>query len=271
MRSVFHTEKKIDRVWDLKGSTVGRKSGEGESVLKDLDILEEGKKLRFRNEREREAFMSQLEVDAAFLATMGIMDYSLLLGLHNDCGDDASYSSSVDGGGGVDEKITPRLSERKVGLDTGGGDLSSSAIKESSTEPPLPMTNTPHRRNVLMRKSIHGNGSSPPRKQPPPSHPKGGGGGRSSSSPKKSSTPPSSSLASNPITSMSDLGIQGGTPLRPETYYCGIIDILQYYNARKMGETVIKKAAGGDADNISCVDPETYGKRFIKFIGDLVE
>ena len=87
----------------------------------------------------------------------------------------------------------------------------------------------------------------------------------------KSSLPPTSASASNPITSNSDLGIQGGTPLRPETYYCGIIDILQYYNARKMGETVIKKAAGGDADNISCVDPETYGKRFVKFIGDLVE
>ena len=105
MRSVFHTEKKIDRVWDLKGSTVGRKSNKGESVLKDLDILEEGKKLRFRNGSEREAFLKQLEIDAAFLATMGIMDYSLLLGLHNDCGDDASYSSSVDGGGGVDEKV----------------------------------------------------------------------------------------------------------------------------------------------------------------------
>ena len=68
------------------------------------------------------------------------------------------------------------------------------------------------------------------------------------------------------------LGIQGGTPLRPETYYCGIIDILQYYNTRKMGETVIKKAAGGDTDNIRCVDPETYyGKRFVKFISDLME
>ncbi len=277
MRSVFHTEKKIDRVWDLKGSTVGRKSGEGESVLKDLDILEEGKKMRFRNESEREAFLMQLEVDAAFLATMGIMDYSLLLGLHNDCdgaccsngGDDgACCSNGGDDGGdddnGVDQKITPTQSERKGELDTTGD--SSLTTKGSSTEPPLPMTNTPHRRNVLMRKTI--NGSSPPRK-PPPSHLKEGGG-QSSSSVKKSS-PPSTSSASNPITSMSDLGIQGGTPQRPETYYCGIIDILQYYNARKMGETVIKKAAGGDAGNISCVDPETYGKRFVKFIGDLVE
>ncbi len=263
MRSVFHTEKKIDRVWDLKGSTVGRKSGEGESVLKDLDILEEGKKLRFRNGSEKKAFLMQLEVDSAFLATMGIMDYSLLLGLHNECDDDDDACCSSGGVGGVDQKDTPRQSERKGGLDTGD---SSSAIK-GSTEPPLPMTNTPHRRNVLMRKTI--NGSSPPRK-PPPSHPKGGGGGRSAPR-MKSSLPPPSASASNPITSNSDLGIQGGTPLRPETYYCGIIDILQYYNARKMGETVIKKAAGGDADNISCVDPETYGKRFVKFIGDLVE
>lgn len=268
MRSVFHTEKKIDRVWDLKGSTVGRKSGEGESVLKDLDILEEGKKLRFRNGSEREAFLTQLEVDAAFLATMGIMDYSLLLGLHNDCDDDNACCSTGGGDGdndGVDKKITPKQSERKEGLDTGD---SLSTIKGSSTDPPLPMTNTPHRRNVLMRKSINGNASSPPRKKPPPSHPNGGA--QSSSLVKKSSAPPSAS-SSNPITSMSDLGIKGGTPLRPETYYCGIIDILQYYNARKMGETVIKKAAGGDADNISCVDPETYGKRFVKFIGDLVE
>ena len=260
MRSVFHTEKKIDRVWDLKGSTVGRKSNKGESVLKDLDILEEGKKLRFRNGSEREAFLKQLEIDAAFLATMGIMDYSLLLGLHNDgdCDDGCCNSGGVSGGvgGGVDQ-VTPKQSERK-GLDSTGD--SPPATIQGSSDPPLPMTNTPHRRNVLMRKTI--NGSSPPK---PPSNPKGG-----RSSPMKSANPLTSS-SSNPITSMSDLGIQGGTSLRPETYYCGIIDILQYYNARKMGETVIKKAAGGDADNISCVDPETYGKRFVKFISDLVE
>ena len=51
----------------------------------------------------------------------------------------------------------------------------------------------------------------------------------------------------------------------------GIIDILQYYNARKMGETVMRKAAGNSGEDISCVDPETYGKRFVKFIANLVE
>ena len=261
MRSVFHTEKKIDRVWDLKGSTVGRKSEVGESVAKDVDILEEGKKLRFKNKSEREAFKKQLEVDAAFLATMGIMDYSLLLGLHNNC--DGTYCND-DGGGGsssssaVENRTSPTPSRRKR-LDT--SDLATPGGATTTAE--LPMTNTPHRRNVLKRAAING---SPPK---PSHHPRGGGGGSTPTKP-SSSLPPSSS-ASNPITSMPDLGIQGGTPLRPETYYCGIIDILQYYNARKMGETVIKKAAGGDADNISCVDPETYGKRFVKFISDLVE
>jgi len=51
----------------------------------------------------------------------------------------------------------------------------------------------------------------------------------------------------------------------------GIIDILQYYNARKIGETVMKKAAGNSGSDISCVDPESYGKRFVKFIANLVD
>ena len=59
MRSVFHTEKKIDRVWDLKGSKTGRKANPGDSVGKDLDILEEGKKLRFKKPKARAKFLEQ--------------------------------------------------------------------------------------------------------------------------------------------------------------------------------------------------------------------
>jgi hypothetical protein len=49
----------------------------------------------------------------------------------------------------------------------------------------------------------------------------------------------------------------------------GIIDFLQYYNAKKMGETVIKKMSSNE--DISCVDPETYGNRFVKFVSSLIE
>jgi hypothetical protein len=83
MKSVFSTEKKIDRVWDLKGSKTNRKSKEGDAVGKDLDILEEGKRLKFVRPGAKEAFLEQLRRDATFLARLGIMDYSLLLGMHS--------------------------------------------------------------------------------------------------------------------------------------------------------------------------------------------
>jgi hypothetical protein len=83
MKSVFSTEKKIDRVWDLKGSKTGRKSKEGDAVGKDLDIMEEGKRLKFVRSGAKEAFLEQLRRDATFLARLGIMDYSLLLGMHS--------------------------------------------------------------------------------------------------------------------------------------------------------------------------------------------
>ena len=54
-------------------------------------------------------------------------------------------------------------------------------------------------------------------------------------------------------------------------FITGVIDILQYYNVRKVGETVMRKAVGNSGEDISCVDPETYGKRFVKFISNLVE
>ncbi len=53
------------------------------------------------------------------------------------------------------------------------------------------------------------------------------------------------------------------------THDTGIIDFLQYYTAKKMGETVIKKMSSNE--DISCVDPETYGNRFCKFISSLLE
>jgi len=81
MKSVFNTEKEIHKIYDLKGSTVGRRAKRGDSVHKDLDILEEGWKIRV-GQPVKKAMMDQLQRDAQFLVRLGIMDYSLLLGLH---------------------------------------------------------------------------------------------------------------------------------------------------------------------------------------------
>ena len=82
MKSVFNTDKRIHKVWDLKGSTIGRKARPGESVLKDLDLLTEKRAIKVGPERKA-VIMRQVANDTKFLANLEIMDYSLLLGIHD--------------------------------------------------------------------------------------------------------------------------------------------------------------------------------------------
>jgi hypothetical protein len=81
---VFDTPEKIHRVYDLKGSLIGRqastKERENGGVLKDLDLVNDGKRLHLGSKKA--TFMSQLKRDAMFLAQLNIMDYSLLVGIH---------------------------------------------------------------------------------------------------------------------------------------------------------------------------------------------
>jgi 1-phosphatidylinositol-4-phosphate 5-kinase len=316
MKSVFSTEKKIDRVWDLKGSRTGRKSKKGDSVGKDLDIVEEGKRLKFVRPGAKDAFLEQLRMDATFLARLGIMDYSLLLGMH---------SCKENGAENADPISEPPPQSKE---------------DEQIDEQEPCRSNTPFRRGVLKRAATGGStttandgfkaledldqtiaSKSKGSKCSEPKFKDKGGcfkthidestlastSSSSNGSPIFTRTPISlkdNTPTPNPITSRSDEGIEGGVQLADgtvsveEIYYCGkdllrvciylqrnfthlsylyghiisgIIDILQYYNARKIGETVMKQAAGNSSQDISCVDPESYGKRFVKFISNLAD
>ncbi|CAM9168712.1 unnamed protein product [Chrysoparadoxa australica] len=90
--NVFCTSSPIERKYDLKGSTVGRKaklkstvgeeSGEvaTKTVLKDLDLHEAPGKINL-GRREKTRLLRALEEDARLLSGLGLMDYSLLAGL----------------------------------------------------------------------------------------------------------------------------------------------------------------------------------------------
>jgi len=71
--------------YDLKGSTQGRRATKAErkkgAILKDLDWVDEGKKLKIGRERAK-LFKDQLKRDTQWLRTEKIMDYSLLVGIH---------------------------------------------------------------------------------------------------------------------------------------------------------------------------------------------
>ena len=57
-----------------------------------------------------------------------------------------------------------------------------------------------------------------------------------------------------------------------EVYFLGIIDILQQYDLRKMGETVLKSVLHpATAAGISAVPPGTYARRFVDFLAKHTE
>ncbi|KAI0030504.1 SAICAR synthase-like protein, partial [Vararia minispora EC-137] len=88
MNNLFPAHKDIHETYDLKGSTVGRLYSEERAarnpraVLKDLNWIRRGKSLELGPEK-RALLAEQIRRDAQFLDELGVMDYSLLIGIHN--------------------------------------------------------------------------------------------------------------------------------------------------------------------------------------------
>jgi len=94
MLNILGGSQPIHRRFDLKGSTCGRAASDKElkkswPVLKDLDFINTEKRLSM-NETNRRRLLATLHADAQFLSKHGLMDYSLLVGIHDkdDTGDE---------------------------------------------------------------------------------------------------------------------------------------------------------------------------------------
>ena len=105
MNNVFQTTKKIDLRYDLKGSTYGRqtiKDKGGAKVdrtvaLKDLDFLSKKAEFKVGDENKRR-IVNILQQDAQFFADNNIIDYSLLVGIHNRAEHPSQFLSRRDSG-----------------------------------------------------------------------------------------------------------------------------------------------------------------------------
>ena len=255
MNNIFNTPLDIHTKYDLKGATYkGRYTSHSDiqakpgTIRKDLnwlgfdDALKGpvsglAQKLKLGTRERRDAFLDQIHADAIFLSKMGIMDYSLLVGLHGR--DPITVPGFSIGREKNVEKATARkqMGEQVVvsgdeglhsGNDSGDGmayENQSSGHDDDYDEEKMPGAD-------------------------------------------------SDEYACLPVFNQEWGGYEGKDihgENNNEIYYFGIIDILQQYNMIKRGENFFKSVLLNMGEKISSMPPFKYAERFIKFIRESTE
>jgi 1-phosphatidylinositol-4-phosphate 5-kinase len=88
MNNLFPPHRDVHTTFDLKGSTIGRDYREEDlaknprATLKDLNWLRRKQNLELGMQKKK-LFLEQLQRDVALLKKLHIMDYSLLVGIHD--------------------------------------------------------------------------------------------------------------------------------------------------------------------------------------------
>ncbi|XP_059140450.1 phosphatidylinositol 5-phosphate 4-kinase type-2 alpha-like [Physella acuta] len=125
MRNVFSPRLSIHKKYDLKGSTVDRKASEKERLktlptFKDNDFLNDGAKIHIGPE-EKKKLLETLQSDVDFLSSLHLMDYSLIVGIHDrDQEDESGINFAMPSG--ADEEEQEEDDVEAGGSIAGGGD-----------------------------------------------------------------------------------------------------------------------------------------------------
>ena len=248
MENIFVTSDKltIHRRYDLKGSWVGRRSlktgqsaEEYKGTLKDLDLGEE--KICIGSD-QKAALMELLQKDVMFLTKCHIMDYSLLLGIHQH---------------GITGRYTTSSESTEFGeFPTDSRDMFQSPDKKSRSL---------HTRNNTVTSMSSDNDLHIPWFR------QDNGGLQSTST----SIPSQldfelSQISSGTVRSNRDSMVRVAKP--PVTYFFGVVDILQQYTLRKQVEHLWKtRILRQDLHGLSAVNENEYGQRFLTFLDSIIE
>ncbi|KAL1919558.1 uncharacterized protein VTP21DRAFT_2251 [Calcarisporiella thermophila] len=242
MGNVFPSNKDIHEIYDLKGSTYGREYPESEArqnpraVMKDLNWLNRGKVLQLGPEK-RQIFLAQLQRDVKLLQTLNIMDYSLLIGIHNLR---RGNSENLRANTLYIFKPDLKRTERKLERQPSGRRGSHGGAKEDQ------MSAQALRQAVVVADPVRIDSTFP-------------------------EEVPSDRL--NCIFYADEGGFLSSDERNGpgvENYYMGIIDILTPYDIFKKAEHFIKSFTQ-DKEKISAVDPTTYGLRFLQFMREAIK
>ena len=247
MRNIFSNHLRIHKKYDLKGSTVDREASQKERekdhpTFKDNDFLKDGVKIVI-GEEAKQKLMATLTADVEFLTKLHIMDYSLLLGVH-DC-DQADLEMEERRARGLEEE-----DEDGEEYDSGG-----SGVGAALTPPDSPLARS---------HAAHSNAAAA----------NAGGGGGSGNMPRQLSTASNGAARINPeediyaIPSRS----QGGAGGTREIYFLALVDVLTHYGVKKQAAKYAKTVKyGAGVEGISTAEPESYSARFLEFVGKAIE
>ncbi|XP_045611037.1 phosphatidylinositol 5-phosphate 4-kinase type-2 alpha isoform X2 [Procambarus clarkii] len=208
MRNVFSTFLQIHKKYDLKGSTVDREASVKElekdlPTLKDNDFMKDGTKI-YIGEEAKLQLMETLTADVEFLMRLHLMDYSLLLGIH-----DIARAEM--------EGVTQNESEED-------------AIEEEDDDECSGVPTPPDSPNTAARERATSNG------------------------------------AIDPDVEIYAIESNESAPRR-EIYFMALIDVLTHYGVKKQAAKAAKTVKyGSNADGISTVEPDQYGRRFLDFM-----
>eukprot|EP01038_Epipyxis_sp_PR26KG_P011644 gene11644-15594_t len=235
MSSVFDTDKPIHHKYDLKGSLVGRLTNEEDclagAVQKDINLTRSGKKLRL-DQNKYSILTETLRNDVNFLKSLNIMDYSLLVGIHN-----SSEKKSPARRSSIELSSKSFMMDRGS-QDNGVGGISRNNHNSSAFIPGyrgsaddtlngLDMPIIPNECSAF--RADHGGMKSCERSLQNHDHSDGG-----------------------------------------EIYYLGIIDILQLYSTSKQVESITKGFRHSRSE-LSSVPPSQYANRLHAFVMSHVE
>ncbi|KAI9148609.1 Phosphatidylinositol-4-phosphate 5-kinase [Blastocladiella emersonii ATCC 22665] len=267
MANVFPPNYDIHAKFDLKGSTAGRAAADADTnphaVLKDLDWLRDPARRMHLGPRRAAAFVAQLERDVLFLMACKLMDYSLLVGIHDLRRGNAVPGFGMGPGAGGENPgswpATPQQAAQSTpsspaSATVGGGDESSRGALQ-----------------VLMAPDVFAGMDGARAAEAG----QAGGAGRPVV---RINTVSELQLPENNVQARSSIFFCDHGGMRsanerdvpgPDVYFVSIIDILTPYNWTKRLEHLVKSVTD-DRRQISAVRPLAYGRRFLRFVKERV-
>lgn len=244
MNNVFPALYEIHERYDLKGSLLGREYRPDASkpiiVYKDLDWLRNHKRIVLGCEK-RELLVKQLELDTKFLQHINVMDYSLLIGIHDMQKGNAALNSLLKleefgpkSGTKLDKRDAVALSN-DINLPKSGSGMLNNKGKKGSAQKDFADLQT------LLKKAT----------------------------PEKLKEFDFADEYRSEFLFYRDHGGFQSTNDQNETldviYYVGVIDFLTEYTFKKSVETFCKSLIH-DRRDLSAVPANEYGDRFLRFL-----